>query len=80
MAKKDCCENELPYTIAGCLYTLSQSLNDKSNEIKYYGDISDFGNEIGHSVGQIIKNMTEQQISDFIFGLKHGISLTNGTH
>jgi len=73
-------DSELPYTLAGCMHTLSKDLMETSNKIKYYGDISDFGNEIGYAVGNIIKNMTESQISDFIFGIKHGISLTNGTH
>jgi hypothetical protein len=74
------CDNQLPYALAGCLLTLGRELTGKSNEIKYQGDISDFGNEIGYQIGHIIKNMSESQISDFIHGLKHGISLTNGTH
>jgi hypothetical protein len=78
--EKDCCENELPYTLVGCIHTLGTDLLEKTKEIKYYGDISDFGNEIGHSVGLILKNMTERQITDFIHGLRHGISVTNGTH
>jgi hypothetical protein len=74
------CDNQLPYAFAGCLYTLGKSLVDSSDEIKYEGDISDLGNEVGYQLGQILKNMTETQIRDFIHGLKHGISLTNGTH
>jgi hypothetical protein len=42
------------------------------------GDISDIGNEIGIALGQYLS--TEEQLNDFIAGLKHGISLTNGTH
>jgi len=42
------------------------------------GDLSDVGNEIGIVLGKYIKN--EDQLQDFITGLKHGISLTNGTH
>jgi hypothetical protein len=42
------------------------------------GDISDVGNEIGISLGQYLS--TEEELNDFIAGLKHGISLTNGTH
>lgn len=80
MPKAEYLENELPYTLAGCLHTLGQDLRQKSDEIKYHGDIADFGNEVGYAVGHIIRNMTESQISDFITGLKHGISLTNGTH
>ncbi len=42
------------------------------------GDISDVGNEIGIVLGEFIT--TEEELNDFITGLKHGISLTNGTH
>jgi hypothetical protein len=42
------------------------------------GDISDVGNEIGIALGQYLS--TEEKLNDFITGLKHGISLTNGTH
>ncbi len=42
------------------------------------GDISDIGNEIGIALGQYLS--TEEELNDFITGLKHGISLTNGTH
>ena len=44
------------------------------------GDISDIGNEIGMAVGLALNDMKASEISVFIFGLKHGISLTNGTH
>jgi hypothetical protein len=42
------------------------------------GDVSDVGNEIGIVLGDFIH--TESELQDFITGLKHGISLTNGTH
>jgi hypothetical protein len=42
------------------------------------GDISDVGNEIGVAIGEYLS--TEKELNDFISGLKHGISLTNGTH
>ena len=57
---------------------LSKEIN--SRQISYYGDLSDLGNEVGYALGNILKNMNETEISDFITGLKHGISLTNGTH
>ena len=44
------------------------------------GDISDVGNEIGLAVGYYIENMTQEEINDLISGIRHGISLTNGTH
>jgi len=42
------------------------------------GDISDVGNEIGIVLGEFITN--ESELKDFIHGVRHGISLTNGTH
>jgi hypothetical protein len=44
------------------------------------GDLSDIGNEIGHQLGSIVENITEDEIKLFIMGFKHGVSLTNGTH
>jgi len=44
------------------------------------GDISDIGNEIGIAVGEALENLTESEVAQFIFGFKHGVSLTNGTH
>ena len=55
-------------------------LNTRIEEIKYIGDESDLGNEIGLAIGQIIKNISNDQINDLIMGLKHGLSLTNNTH
>lgn len=42
------------------------------------GDISDIGNEIGIVLGDFIH--TESELQDFIHGIRHGMSLTNGTH
>jgi hypothetical protein len=42
------------------------------------GDISDVGNEIGVVLGNYIE--TEQDFKDLVTGIRHGISLTNGTH
>jgi len=42
------------------------------------GDVSDVGNEIGIVLGDVIT--TETELQDFITGLRHGMSLTNGTH
>jgi hypothetical protein len=43
-----------------------------------YVDVSDIGNEIGIALGKYLSS--EEELKDFIAGLKHGISLTNGTH
>ena len=42
------------------------------------GDVSDVGNEIGIVLGDVIT--TESELQDFITGIRHGMSLTNGTH
>ena len=68
----------LPYSLKYCTTLLARELTE--NPVWYDGDISDFGNEVGYALGKVIQNMTEQQITDFIRGLEHGISLTNGTH
>lgn len=53
----------------------------KFKEIHYTnGDISDLGNELGFAIGTALPMITEEELKDFIFGIKHGISLTNGTH
>jgi hypothetical protein len=45
------------------------------------GDISDIGNEIGIILGKYIDEQDHGWDKDgFISGLKHGISLTDGTH
>ena len=49
------------------------------DEVNYdNGDVSDVGNEIGIVLGEFIT--TEEELNDFIHGVRHGISLTNGTH
>lgn len=42
------------------------------------GDLSDIGNEIGTVIGKYCDG--ENTIEDFIRGLRHGVSLANGTH
>jgi hypothetical protein len=59
---------------------IANTLKEGANRMEYTGDISDLGNEIGVTVGHAYKNMTEENINDFIFGFRHGVSLTNGTH
>ncbi len=58
-----------------------KELGEKLTDVNYYnGDVSDIGNEIGYILGNILKNMKETDIKDFIVGFRHGVSLTNGTH
>ena len=45
------------------------------------GDISDIGNEIGIILGKYIdENKMGWELDAFISGIKHGISITDGTH
>jgi hypothetical protein len=46
--------------------------------IGYCGDMTDIGNEIGIAIGN--KFDKDNTIEDFFSGLKHGISLADGTH
>jgi hypothetical protein len=57
------------------LKQISESLSKVSYE---NGDLSDVGNEVGIAIGNYIT--TEQDFKDFVSGLRHGISLTNGEH
>ena len=52
------------------------------NNVKYNNiDLSDIGNEIGFIIGKHIdSNKIGFELDDFIRGLKHGISIANGTH
>ena len=70
----------LPYELKYCVTLLIRELSEKQPEIFYDGDCVDFGNEVGYCLGHVLENMNEEQIRDFLHGLQHGISLTNGTH
>jgi hypothetical protein len=59
---------------------IANSLKVSTSGMNYIGDISDLGNEIGVVVGLAFKDMTDEDITEFIHGFRHGISLTNGTH
>lgn len=50
------------------------------NEVGYVGDLGDIGNEIGIIVAKYFSNDLGYEKEDFFSGLKHGISLTDGTH
>ena len=62
------------------MVSISDILKERALEMKYIGDLSDLGNEIGSIVGKQYPNMNQQEIDLFITGFKHGVSLTNGTH
>jgi len=42
------------------------------------GDIGDIGNEIGIAIGKCLDE--NNTLNDFIMGVKHGVSLVDGTH
>lgn len=60
--------------------------NDVAERLKYSKlkigcDLSDIGNEIGLAIGKHIKeNKLGYEIESFIAGIKHGVSLVDGTH
>jgi hypothetical protein len=55
-----------------------KEISDNLNNVAYeYGDYSDIGNEIGFVLG---KTITKDELKDFLAGLRHGISLSDGTH
>lgn len=57
------------------------SLSNGLNKVKYEnGDLADVGNEVGFILGNLLPDMSDDEISIFISGFRHGVSLTNGTH
>jgi hypothetical protein len=57
---------------------IKEKIKARLDNVKYDGDLSDIGNEIGIVLGMYLT--TDDEFNDFIHGLKHGVSLTNGTH
>ena len=54
-----------------------QILADKGWE----GDLTDFGNEVGQIIAKYINSENPgMELDDFISGVKHGVSLKDGTH
>jgi hypothetical protein len=45
-----------------------------------HGDLSDLGNEIGIVIGQYTNDKMGYDKEDFIAGVRHGISISEGTH
>lgn len=58
---------------------IKQDIIDEMSGVSYEGDLSDIGNHVGIVIGKYT-GVDEEKIRDFISGLKHGISLSNGTH
>jgi hypothetical protein len=57
--------------------SLVKALDKKKENMKYIGDISDLGNEIGLIIGEIYPNMNEVEINELMMGLRHGLSIHN---
>lgn len=49
-------------------------------DIKYDGNLTDIGNEIGIIISKYFNNDLGYEKEDFLRGLKHGFSITNKTH
>jgi hypothetical protein len=53
----------------------------QKSSIPQGSDLGDLGNEIGILVGKYTdKNKLGYELESFIAGIKHGVSLTKGTH
>jgi hypothetical protein len=60
---------------------IRRDVKTQLDKINYQGDLSDIGNEIGIAIGKYIhEDSSGWGLDDFIHGVKHGISLTDGTH
>ena len=44
-----------------------------------HGDLSDLGNEVGIIIGQYTNDKMGYEKEDFIAGINHGISISDGT-
>ena len=63
------------------LNEINNEIIKRLSEVTYKGDLSDIGNEIGLSIGKFISDKELGfDLDDFIAGLKHGISIVDGTH
>jgi hypothetical protein len=45
-----------------------------------HGDLSDLGNEIGIIIGQYTNDEMGYEKDDFVSGVRHGISISDGSH
>ena len=60
---------------------VKEKIINQLNSIEYDGDLSDIGNEIGIAIGEFVsKDEMGYETEDLIRGVKHGISLIDGTH
>lgn len=63
---------------------LIKQLKEELDKLPVGSDLGDFGNIIGYIVGMNLKHPVNTGIGwekdDFMYGIKHGFSLTDGTH
>ncbi|MFA5366564.1 MAG: hypothetical protein WC333_01490 [Dehalococcoidia bacterium] len=67
----------------GAFDNIKGDIKAQLDKIDYQGDLSDIGNEIGIAIGKYVREKDDDSgwdLTDFIHGVKHGISLVNGTH
>lgn len=57
---------------------IKKEIIENLNNVTYIDDLSDIGNEIGIVIAKYLNN--ENTVEDFIHGIKHGISLIDGSH
>jgi hypothetical protein len=62
--------------------SIIKEIIEQLNSVKYEnGDLSDIGNEIGIILGKYLEeDKLGYELSSFIHGIEHGISITKGTH
>ena len=57
---------------------IKEEIKAQLDKVNYAGDLSDIGNEIGIVIAKYFDE--DNTIEDFIRGVRHGVSLINGTH
>lgn len=55
-------------------------LSDKLSKVAYKGDLGDIGNDIGFIIAKYFDKANYDDLDSFISGLRHGVSLVDGTH
>ena len=75
---KEISENLNVYNDSGS--KIKNIIEELKNGDFYNGDLSDLGNTIGEIVGKYISEEFGFEKDDFISGIEHGISLSDGTH
>ena len=59
---------------------INRLIDLRSKSIIKDGDLTDLGNEIGIIIGQYTNDKIGYEKDDFVSGINHGISISDGTH